>query len=164
MEKTQADRIANTVLELAPAAWLGCFFLFVARAWLEVGHLPSYSNPDPKNLGMDVHHRLLWLSLYLLPWLILGYGVIRLKKKLSVWRIVGLLVLPPTILLVAFGPQLLVFPAIWATPVVSFLTLALILAKGAASKRVNSFYGISLLVLGVWLYVDPFGLMEWFYD
>lgn len=164
MQSSPVDRIANTALQLAPAAWLAFFILFVARAWLEIGHLPNYSNPDPKNLGMDVHHRLLWLSLYLLPWLILGYGVISLGKKLSAWRIVGLLVLLSTILLIVFGPQLLVFPAIWITPLISFIVLALVLVNGTASKRVKWIYGISLLVLNIWLYADPLQLMEWFYD
>lgn len=164
MGHTRVDRIANTALQLAPAAWLAFFFLFVARAWLEVGHLPHYSNPDPKNLDMDLHHRLLWLFLYLLPWLIFGYGLTSLGRKLSAWRIVGPLVLMSVILLIAFGPQFLVFPAIWATPLISLITLALVLVKATTSKRVKWIYGISLLVLNIWLYADPFQLMEWFYD
>lgn len=164
IQTPRVDRVANIALQFAPAAWLSFFFLFVFRAWFEVGHLPSYSNPDPKNLGMDVHHRLLWLFLYLLPWLIFGYGLTCLRRKFLIWRIVGLFVLLSVILLIVFGPQFLVFPAIWATPVISFIALALILARGTASKRAKWVYGISLLVLNIWLYADPFQLMEWFYD
>lgn|GEM_PF-6130984 len=164
MQHSRLDRITSGVLQLAPAAWLSFFFLFVARAWIEVGHLPSYSNPDPKNLGMDVHHRLLWLSLYLLPWLILGYGLTSLAKKLSTWKITGALALLSVMLLIAFGPQFLFFPAIWITPLISLVVLALTLTKGAASKRAKWIYSISLLALNIWLYTDPFLLMEWFYD
>jgi len=157
-------RITNTALQFAPATWLTLFFLFVARAWFKVGHLPSYSNPDPKNLDMDVHHRLLWFFLYLLPWLIFGYGLTNLGRKLSTCMIVGPLVLLSVILLIAFGPHILVFPAIWAMPLISFIVLALVLVKRTASKQAKWIYGISLLVLNVWLCVDPFRLMEWFYD
>ena len=44
---------------IAPAAWLAFLFLFIAGTGLEIGHLPGYSNPDPKNLGMDGSQKVL---------------------------------------------------------------------------------------------------------
>jgi hypothetical protein len=36
------------VLNILPALWIGLFVAFVLATWLEVGHIPTYGNPDPK--------------------------------------------------------------------------------------------------------------------
>ncbi len=164
MAYPRVDRISSAALQLAPTAWLAFFFLFVARATFETGHLPSDANPDPKNLGMDLHLGLLWLFLYLMPWLICGYGLVSLRMKFPTWKIAGSLALLSLTLLIAFGPQFLFWPAIWITPLVSFGALVAILVKGAEPQRVKWFYGVSLIALNIWLYADPLRLMEWFYD
>jgi len=53
----------------APWAWLLCFATFVAAVTHEVGHLPSYGNPDPKHLDrLSILYGLvvMWLGLALL--------------------------------------------------------------------------------------------------
>ncbi len=113
---------------------------------------------------MDAHHKLLWLFLYLLPWLIFGYGLTSLWRRLSALGIAGSLTLVSVALLVSLGPQPLFWYAIWVTLLISFGTFAAMLAKGNASRRARWLYGISLITLNVWLYVDPLRLMDWFYD
>jgi hypothetical protein len=36
---------------LLPWIWLALFFIFVIAAALQVGHLPVYGQPDPKDVG-----------------------------------------------------------------------------------------------------------------
>lgn len=151
------------LLQLAPILWLSIFFLFVARGWLEIGHIPSYANPDPKQLDMDLHHGLLWIFLYVLPWLIFGYGLISIGRKLSVWKVVILLALISTTLLIVFGPHALFWPAIWAIPFTSSGTV-IAMMKGPASKTVKWQYALGLVILNILLFADPLRLMEWFYD
>ena len=37
------------VSSILPAVWICLFFAFVAATWLEVGHIPAYGSPDPKD-------------------------------------------------------------------------------------------------------------------
>jgi hypothetical protein len=60
---------------LAPWAWLVCFAVFTATVTLEVGHFPSYSNPDPKHVhGLHGLYQLnvILLLLALLSPLVIG--------------------------------------------------------------------------------------------
>ena len=43
-------------LAAAPAAWLLLFGLFIVRARLALGRWPAPYQPDPKDLGFDLHH------------------------------------------------------------------------------------------------------------
>ena len=43
-------------LASAPAAWLLLFGLFILRARVTLGRWPAPYQPDPKDLGFDVHH------------------------------------------------------------------------------------------------------------
>ena len=45
-----------------PLLWLNAFALFVIRARLILGRWPSPYNPDPKDLGMDLHYHGLLLG------------------------------------------------------------------------------------------------------
>ena len=81
--KNRPNHFLYIILEAAPAAWVVFFVLFVVRAWLQIGYLPRSAHPDPKNLNMDFHHGFLWLSLYVLPWLVLSYGVLNAYKKIQ---------------------------------------------------------------------------------
>ena len=38
------------------SAWLLLFALFIVRARVALGEWPAPSQPDPKDLGFDVHH------------------------------------------------------------------------------------------------------------
>ncbi len=49
-------RILMWVLCLAPSAWFVLFGLFVLRAMLAYGQLPSIDSPDPKELGFTPHY------------------------------------------------------------------------------------------------------------
>ena len=50
-----------TALVVVP---LALFYAFVLRARLELGHWPVAYQPDPKLLGFDLHHTLVWLGLF----------------------------------------------------------------------------------------------------
>jgi hypothetical protein len=52
---------------LFPAVALTCFYSFVIRSRLELGHWPTYDHPDPKLLGFELHYSLVWLLLMLTP-------------------------------------------------------------------------------------------------
>ena len=43
-------------LASAPVAWLLLFGLFVLRARVALGRWPAPYQPDPKDLGFDLHH------------------------------------------------------------------------------------------------------------
>ena len=60
---TEIDRPARTPLAilmwslaLAPVAWLLLFGLFILRARVALGRWPAPYQPDPKDLGFDLHH------------------------------------------------------------------------------------------------------------
>jgi hypothetical protein len=43
-------------LSYTPLAWLLLFTSYVVRAYIKLGRLPKYNNPDPKYLDFEVHH------------------------------------------------------------------------------------------------------------
>jgi len=43
-------------LALAPLAWLLLFGLFILRARVTLGRWPAPYQPDPRDLGFDLHH------------------------------------------------------------------------------------------------------------
>jgi hypothetical protein len=49
-----------------PLGWLALFWLFVLRARLALGVWPQPYQPDPKDLGFDVHHVLIALLMPLI--------------------------------------------------------------------------------------------------
>ena len=60
---TDIDRPTRTPLAVlmwslasAPAAWLLLFGLFILRARVTLGRWPAPYQPDPKDLGFDLHH------------------------------------------------------------------------------------------------------------
>lgn len=62
-------KVALAIVYGAPWLWVVCFGAFVWAVTSEVGHLPSYSNPDPKHVVS-----LEWL--YLLVVALLGLTVL----------------------------------------------------------------------------------------
>jgi hypothetical protein len=62
LRSTSILRASLIFSALAPLIWLLLFIAFVGRASLELGYLPSYDNPDPKELGYQVHRYLVWLA------------------------------------------------------------------------------------------------------
>ena len=60
---TEIDRLTRTRLVVlmwglasAPVAWLLLFGLFILRARVTLGRWPAPYQPDPKDLGFDLHH------------------------------------------------------------------------------------------------------------
>ncbi len=49
-------RVLMWILCLTPSAWFALFALFVLRATLAYGQLPSFGSPDPKELGFIPHY------------------------------------------------------------------------------------------------------------
>lgn len=77
------------VISYLPLGWLLLFVSFVIRAYVKLERLPSYDNPDPKKLGFDIQHGLLFFNLFIvlgsiLVWLPLTITLlIKDKKRLS---------------------------------------------------------------------------------
>lgn len=79
------------VISYLPLGWLLLFVSFVIRIYVRLGRLPSYDNPDPKRLGFDIHHGLLFFNLFIvlgsiLVWLPLT-TLILFKDKKSLYRV-----------------------------------------------------------------------------
>ena len=60
---TDIERATRTPLAVltwslasAPVAWLLLFGLFILRARVRLGRWPAPYQPDPKDLGFDLHH------------------------------------------------------------------------------------------------------------
>lgn len=75
-------------LSYGPLSWIVLFLLFVLRAYFKLGRIPFYGNPDPKDLGFEIHHGFLFftyffLLLSLLFWLVLT-GILFFKERKSV--------------------------------------------------------------------------------
>ena len=45
-----------------PVAWLAMFYLFALRARTHLGYWPRPDVDDPKDLGMALHHALIWIT------------------------------------------------------------------------------------------------------
>lgn len=71
-----------TVLNYLPWIWLVLFGVFVFSTALSIGHLPTYSNPDPKSMGA--------ISLLYIPTILLMLTVI---STIPAWAVMTLLTL-----------------------------------------------------------------------
>lgn len=63
---------------VAPLAWVACLGAFACAVTIEVGHFPSYSNPDPKHvagLAPLYEATVLLFFLALLSPLVIGYPI-----------------------------------------------------------------------------------------
>src|SRR5690606_2322077 len=66
------------------------FYSFVLRATFVLGRLPQYNNPDPKELGFNIHYNLVTEAYEILPYsfiIVLLYIVIRLIVRKNVLKI-----------------------------------------------------------------------------
>jgi len=50
------ERVTYWLVSTSPWAWLVLFGSFILRARLALGHWPSPYQPDPKDLGFDIHY------------------------------------------------------------------------------------------------------------
>ena len=62
---------------VVPLLYVMIFYSYVLRAYLKLGYLPTYNNPDPKELGFIIHRKLIYLTsdviiVGLFVWLILS--------------------------------------------------------------------------------------------
>lgn len=53
------------IFSYLPICWLLLFLTFLVRAYFQIGHWPSYDNPDPKDLGFDLHYGLVFFGFVL---------------------------------------------------------------------------------------------------
>lgn len=70
MEQPAMNRFARWLqwaFTLYPVAALAVFYGFVVRARFALGYWPVYNHPDPKQLGFDLHHLLVWVLLLPAP-------------------------------------------------------------------------------------------------
>jgi hypothetical protein len=89
-----------------PAVWIGLFFAFVFATWLEVGHIPTYGSPDPKDTVLAwLFMPVIYLTFPLVmagavTWPILaGLGAVNLLPTKSKLQNLLLLVIPILIIL-----------------------------------------------------------------
>ena len=73
-------------LSYLPLVWIALFILFVCRVYIKLGYMPQFENPDPKSLGFDIHHGLLFFNLFsvfgsLPVWIILSIILAAKNKK-----------------------------------------------------------------------------------
>jgi hypothetical protein len=73
-------RMAIGALAVAPMCVLICLS-YACRARLELGHWPSYGNPDPKTLGWPVHYELVLLIMLLV------FPALMLSALSGIWLI-----------------------------------------------------------------------------
>jgi len=55
----------HTVLCYFPWLFIIAFYSFVLRAMLKLGHAPTYGYADPKSLGFNMHHSLVYILLFI---------------------------------------------------------------------------------------------------
>ena len=55
------------MLATYPISWLSLFYFFVLRARFHLGHWPEPYHPDPKELGITVHHQAIRIGVMALP-------------------------------------------------------------------------------------------------
>jgi mannose/fructose/N-acetylgalactosamine-specific phosphotransferase system component IID len=60
---------AMTLLCYLPYVYLVLFYSFVVRAIIKIGKIPSYNNPDPKDLKFNVHREVIYK---VFDWLVYG--------------------------------------------------------------------------------------------
>ena len=69
-----------------PWIWMGLFALFVLGTAVQVGHLPTYGNPDPKDAGFV---SILYIPVMIIMLIVLGFSPIgiglALVKVLREW-------------------------------------------------------------------------------
>lgn len=64
------------LISLTPFAWVSFFYLFVLRVYIQLGKIPAYNLPDPKDLGYSIHHTILFFSIPICLLSIILYPVI----------------------------------------------------------------------------------------
>jgi len=84
-KKNDAGRDWATIIAWAiaglPWLWLAVFGAFLGIAILELGYVPHYANPDPKDLNNGgIFYVLTWLLLPLTFYLPLAWGAVSLLR------------------------------------------------------------------------------------
>lgn len=74
-----------------PYVYLITFYSFVIRAVIKLGEVPTYDNPDPKELGFDVHREMVnktfdWV-VYGLILLVILVAIVLISKKFTVKKV-----------------------------------------------------------------------------
>ena len=82
------------VLSYLPLTWFLLFALYVLRAYIALGRLPSYSNPDPDDLGFDLHYNLVFFNFFItlcspILWLTLTIFIyFKIKKHIPILDVI----------------------------------------------------------------------------
>lgn len=111
--KTQFPEEYNSLFLIIGAIPFLCFFLlnlFYFHSAIIVGHLPTYDNPDPKELSFYEFYSfiifiLMNLSFYIfLPWIVFAiYHCIRFRKYLSKnWKAIVFPIVTYSLLILEF--------------------------------------------------------------
>jgi hypothetical protein len=59
------------------------FYSFVLRAYFALGRWPVYDQPDPKDLGFDLHHNLTWTFFTFSPFFVLAFPALGYFSRLK---------------------------------------------------------------------------------
>lgn len=78
-------RKVRVILSYFPLFLIGLYTTYVLRVYAHLGELPEpYINPDPKDLGFDLHHDAIWLiTMFLTPPIILGWFIIGIRFQIQ---------------------------------------------------------------------------------
>jgi hypothetical protein len=72
---------ARTLFAVFPIAWVFLFLLLVLRAYIRVGQIPTYDNPDPN--VFPIHHYILLWGMVLCLLITTMYPILTLVKSRS---------------------------------------------------------------------------------
>ena len=98
MEQFSSRRFSPIVIAVVstyPVGALISLYLFAYRARLVLGYWPAPHQPDPKNLGFDLHHLQVWIGLLSFPFVSLVSAALVvfarvLWRDFPMWRLLGL--------------------------------------------------------------------------
>jgi len=166
LDLSKFDSLSNHLLSLSAAIIMVLFFTFVLRARLVLGHWPTYSNPDPKNLGMGLHYGCIWIGIYLLFWAILSkflHTFIFTHRSLLL-KTIPLFTLGGFILFIS-GDHLgtVMCASLWSNLVLTVLFPLVFLAK-RQFNLLNVLFLVTLVLFWAHNILDPFKFVDWFID
>jgi hypothetical protein len=163
--RLKLDPMTDRLISLSAGIWLCLLFLFAWRVKLQTGTWPIYSQPDPKSVGMDIHHALLWLSAYCLFWLALARLISLRFRKLSLFWLTAALSFFGFTSLFLSGENagMLIFAAL-----AGHLFIAAALVVSFWVRREWNFNSVTLLATTstFWIHavLDPLKFISWFLD
>lgn len=162
---SKIDLWLNRLISISPLLWMVGFFALVARVASEVGHVPYYAHPDPKDIEFDLHYFFLWIGFYFLFFLILSKLVSFYLKNWPLLVLTSYSFFVAFVLILSFdelGGLLILYLSL------AFVGFSIWVVGHIFIKRMfdgsHLTLACSLFLLWGHLLLDPWGLRDWFLD